>query len=211
MPTGAATVRPVAVARPRPATGRVIVLNGAPRSGKSSIVEALLRTADRPTMNLGVDLAIAATAPSLRPGIGLRPGGEHPELEGHVQVGYRALFDSIASHARHGIDVVADLGIHDDHARPLGIWTDAARRLWGVPTHVVGVRCSLDVVIERRARHPERYERGTAAAMRWERAVHDPGWYDAEVDTSARDPETCAAAVRATLAQTEPKALLRHR
>lgn len=175
----------------------------------------MVGTADVATVNLGVDVAMAGLPTSLRPGIGLRPGGERPELEPFVQAAYRALFDSIAAHARHGLDVVADLGIHDDHSTPLGIWRDGALRLTGVPTYVVGVHCTLDVVLRRRAEHPERYEVPDdgdvpIAAMRWEQAVHDPGWYDAEVDTSTLGPDACATTIRAAIATTEPQALLRH-
>ncbi len=31
---------------------------------------------------------------------------------------------------------------------------------------------------------------------RWERAVHDPGLYDLEVDTSTQTPAACAQAIR---------------
>jgi chloramphenicol 3-O-phosphotransferase len=38
--------------------GQVVILNGAPRSGKSSIVAAIQRTFDGPWMNLGVDVFV---------------------------------------------------------------------------------------------------------------------------------------------------------
>jgi chloramphenicol 3-O phosphotransferase len=169
-----------------------------------------------PTVNLGVDSTMAATPPGLLPGIGLRPGGERPDLEPFVRASYCALFDSIAAHARHGIDVVSDLGIHDGYSRPLAIWAEAATRLDGLAAYVIGVRCPLDAILERRAVHPDRYETAAGnqvppAVLRWDEAVHDPGWYDFEVDTSKLSPDRCAAAVLDELAARPPRALDRHR
>ena len=36
--------------------------------------------------------------------------------------------------------------------------------------------------------------------QRWQDAVHDPGIYDLEVDTSVMTPQQCASAIAATLA-----------
>jgi len=64
-------------------TGRIVLLNGAPRAGKSSIARALQARGD--WLALGVDAMMAMTPERLLPGIGLRPGGEKPELEDFVQ------------------------------------------------------------------------------------------------------------------------------
>ena len=55
--------------------GRIVVLNGPPRSGKSSIADAIQGRVDGVWMNLGVDLYMRATPPQFQPGIGLRPEG----------------------------------------------------------------------------------------------------------------------------------------
>ncbi len=201
---------------PRPGSGRIILLNGAPRSGKSSIARAIQVVSDVPTVSLGVDLAMAATPPGLLPGIGLRPGGERPDLEPFVEASYRALFDSMAAHARHGIDVVADLGLHDDYVRPLGLWPMAARRLSGLTVYLVGIRCPVEIVLDRRTDHPDRYEIATgdevpAPVLRWEEAVHDPGWYDLEVDTGLHRADACALAILEQVSRAAPQALDRHR
>src|SRR2546430_14564032 len=62
----------------RPATaGQIVILNGAPRSGKSSIVNAIQDSFDGPWMNLGVDVFVRHVTPRrYRPGMGLRPGEE---------------------------------------------------------------------------------------------------------------------------------------
>ena len=38
----------------------------------------------------------------------------------------------------------------------------------------------------------------------WQRAVHEPGIYDLEVDTSLLSPEQCAESIRRRLAEPPP-------
>lgn len=189
-------------------TGRIVILNGAPRAGKSSIAAAILSAFDGPWLNLGVDAMAVATPEHLRPGIGLRPGGERPDLEDFVVRTYGALYDAIAECARAGTNIVADVGHHDDYSRPLGILKDCARRLEGLPVLFVGVRCPLDEIMRRRNAGSEgNYLKGTeddpipAPVRRWQDAVHTPGVYDLEVDSSAMTPSECAEAIRACLAR----------
>jgi len=61
--------------------GQIIILNGTPRSGKSSIAAAIQSTFEGAWMNLGVDRFKPMTPERYQPGIGLRPGGERPDLE----------------------------------------------------------------------------------------------------------------------------------
>ena len=42
--------------------------------------------------------------------------------------------------------------------------------------------------------------------QRWQDAVHDPGVYDLEVDTSQCTPEQCAAAIRIRMDEGAPTA-----
>jgi chloramphenicol 3-O phosphotransferase len=199
--------------------GRIVVLNGAPRSGKSSIVRALQEHVPGVWLNLGVDGLRAATPSRYQPGIGLRPGGERPDLEPLVVRLFAALYDSVAAHSRHGIDVVVDVGHHDSYSQPRHVLADAARRLAGLPAYLVGVRCPLDVVVARRdmsaSDGPVTYARrnpdGTVPdpVVRWQEAVHDPGIYDVEVDTSVATPEQCANAIAARLAAGPPEAFPR--
>ncbi len=192
------------------ATGAIIVLNGAPRSGKSSIVAAIQQSFDGIWMNLGVDLHIQATPPHLRPGIGLRPGEPAHAAAAHVPLLYAALYESIAAHSRLGLNVVADVGHHGDPS----VLADCARRLNGLPAWLIGVRCPIDVIMERRhVPQPGReqsYLRGTpddpipAPVAAWQRDVHSPGIYDLEVDTSLLLPEVCAAAIRARIDSADP-------
>jgi chloramphenicol 3-O phosphotransferase len=187
------------------APGQIVILNGAPRSGKSSIVAVIQDTFDGVWMNLGVDVfAREVTPKKARPGMGLRPGELGHAVAPLVPALYAALYESIAAHARSGLDVAVDVGHHDR-----AILVDCARRLATLPVLFVGVRCPIDVIMERRnAGQPGRigqYSVGTPEnpvpepVRRWQTAVHDPGIYDLEVDTSQLDPGECAAAIRRRL------------
>ena len=187
--------------------GQIVILNGAPRSGKSSIAATIQETFDGVWMNLGVDAFAQITPPSLRPGIGLRPGGERPDLEAFVPGLYAALYASIAAQSRLGLNVVTDLGHHDAYSRPLGILVECARRLAGLPVLFVGVRCPVDVILKRRAasQADRAYVTGSTddpvplPVRLWQDEVHRPGIYDLEVDTSWLSPAECAEAIRERL------------
>lgn len=182
--------------------GQIIILNGAPRSGKSSIVAVIQETFDGPWMNLGVDtFKECATPERYSPGIGLRPGGERQDIEPVVPVLYAAMYESIAAHSRLGLNVVVDVGHHDAYAIPRKNLADSARRLKGFPVLFVGVRCPIEVVMERR--QITGWDKGRSAdspvpdpVQRWQDEVHRPGIYDLEVDTSLLSPEECAHAIR---------------
>lgn len=186
--------------------GQIVILNGAPRSGKSSIAKAIQEHFDGPWMNLGVDAYNGMTPERYLPGIGLRPGGERPDLEEMVPFFYAALYESIAIHAGLGLNIVADLGHHDSYSQPLGILADCARRLEGLPVLFVGVRCPIEVIMKRREIvEPGRetlYVRGgeTDAIPQpvrlWQKEVHIPGIYDMELDTGVLTPAECAEAIR---------------
>ena len=189
-------------------TGRIVILNGAPRAGKSSIVAAMQADLSGNWINLGVDMQNRALPPHLLPGIGLRPGGEKPELEETVRALYLALYQSIAAHARAGLDVVVDVGHHDHYSRPLGILPACAGILDGLDVHFVGVRCPVEIIMARRnADTGSLYVKGEgvpAPVQRWQDAVHVPGIYDLEIDTSAMAPEDAARAIGAALAAPRP-------
>ncbi len=186
--------------------GQIVILNGAPRSGKSSIATAIQETFDGAWLNLGVDVARAMTPPRCQPGIGLRPGEETHPAAPFVPVLYAALYESIAAHSRVGLNVVVDVGHHDPE-----ILADCARRLSGLPVLLVGVRCPIDVIMERRDASPAgRYATSSAdvpvpePVARWQQAVHVPGVYDIEVDTSRLSPERCADEIRRYFADGRP-------
>jgi len=188
--------------------GQIIILNGAPRSGKSSIVAEIQTTFPGLWMNLGVDRFMQATPAPFLPGMGLRPGGERPDLEPFVSVLYSALYESVAAHSRLGLNVIVDVGHHDAYATPLGTLFDGVRRLRGLPVLFVGIHCPIEVIMERRRNTG--YNSDTPAdapvpkpVLLWQSEVHKPGIYDAEVDTSRLDPRQCAELIQNALARTQ--------
>jgi chloramphenicol 3-O phosphotransferase len=199
---------------PQPDTpGQIVILNGTPRSGKSSIAAAIQNTFEGVWMNLGVDRFKQMTPDRYQPGIGLRPGGERPDLEPLVVVLYRAMYDAIAAHSRLGPNVVVDVGHHDAYSVPRGILPDCARRLSGLPVLFVGVRCPIEVVMERRRATWGVDDADDGSVPKpvslWQQAVHVPGIYDLEVDTSLLSPDACADAIRRHLADGPPPSAFR--
>ena len=190
-------------------TGTIVLLNGAPRSGKSSIARAMQARLDGVWVNFGVDAAMAMQPAAIAPGIGLRPGGERPDLEPVVRQLYGALFDSIEAYARAGVNVVSDVGIHDAYSRPLGVLDDAVRRLNGLPVLFVGVKAPIETIMARRNADPQGgyYAAGDdvpAPVQLWQEAPHAHGVYDLEIDTGAVTAEQAAEAIGAMI-QSWPK------
>lgn len=179
-------------------SGQIVVLNGTPRSGKSSIVQAIQDGFDGVWMNLGIDKLKKATPERFQPGIGLRPGGERPDLEPLVKTLYLALYGSIAAHSRLGVNVVVDATHHDSYSQPMGILPACAAVVSDQPVLFVGVRCPLDVIMQRRmATWGSGYNADGSIPppiKRWQDAVHHLD-YDLEVDTSLATPDECATLI----------------
>ena len=186
-------------------SGRIVILNGAPRSGKTTIARAMQESLPGQWINLGVDAQNRSLPPALMPGIGLRPGGERPDLEPHVVRLYQTLYGAIAAHARQGFDVVVDVGHHDAYSTPLRILPNCARLLAGLDVLFVGVHCPIETIMARRNADPQGgfYAAGPGVpepVRRWQEAVHVPGDYDLTVDTGCMSTAECVAAIAAALA-----------
>ena len=194
------------------APGRIVLLNGVPRAGKSSIAAAIQASFAGVWMNLGLDNFKAMTPERYQPGIGLRPGGEAPELEPLVVTLYLAMYESIAAHSRRGVNVVADVDHHDGYSVPRGILPACARLLGGLPAFFIGVRCPIDVVMARRqATWGRSYaEDGSIPrpVLLFQALVHIPGVYDLEVDSSEMSPQACAEAIRVRIDEGPPPTAL---
>jgi chloramphenicol 3-O phosphotransferase len=197
---------------PQPAsTGRVVILNGVSRAGKSTLARAIQESVPGVWMHLGGDAHKACTPPNRQPGIGLRPGRNQvqPEVEECVPVLHAALYESVAVHARFGLDVVVDDNFHDSYTRRYGILEDCARRLAGLDTLFVGVRCPIEVIWERRARTwgqvlGEVAQDVVDAVELAQHATHEHRGYDLEVDTSLTSAENCAAVIARRLSEGPP-------
>ena len=194
------------------APGRIVLLNGAPRAGKSSIAAAIQASFPGVWMNLGLDNFKAMTPQRYQPGIGLRPGGEAPDLEPLVVTLYLAMYESIAAHSRRGVNVVADVDHHDGFSVPRGILPACARVLEGLPAFFIGVRCPIEVVMARRqATWGRSYaEDGSIPrpVLLFQKLVHIPGVYDLEVDTSVMSPDASAEAIGARMDEGPPPTAL---
>ncbi len=152
-----------------------------------------------PWLGLGVDASNDWLPDRLRPGVGLRPGGERPDLEDDVVRLYRGLFDSVAVHARLGFDVAMDVGMHDVYSEPRRIARQCAVSLMGLPTLFVGVHCAAVEIWRRRAetwgQHRESADVAVRDAVaRWPGAVHVYD-YDLEIDTTRSTPEAGAGVI----------------
>lgn len=192
--------------------GWIVILNGPPRSGKSSIAHAVQARIPGLWMNVGVDAYIPMTPPQYRPGIGLRPEAGRADLEPWVALMYQALFESVATHSRLGLNVVVDAGIHDAYQTPLHILEMCARTFVGLPALVVGVRCPIDVIMQRRMdtwRDAYAQDGSVPARVRlWQEAVHIPGIYDLEVDTGSASAAACADSISHRLLNEKPPSAL---
>lgn len=190
--------------------GQIVILNGPPRSGKSSIAVAIQARFDGLWMNLGVDHFKQMTPARFQPGIGLRPGGERPDLEPVAVRLYRAMYEAIAAHSRLGINVVVDAVHHDCYSVPRRILPACAQQLRGLPVLFVGVRCPVEIAMQRRRATwgDHGYNQGGAVldpVALWHEAVHTPGIYDVEVDTSMLRPDECADLIAICLADGPPQ------
>lgn len=176
--------------------GRIVILNGAPRSGKSTLARAIQAHVAGNWIVFGVDAFNATLPPALLPGIGLRPGGERPDLEADVRRLYGAYFAFLATLGREGFDVVADLGLHADYAEPFDPFALMRQRLAGLKVLVVGVRCDLDVILLRRsrdtdARHVPPGDEAPPPVQRWQ-AIHEGRRYDLVLDMGLLSPQAGA-------------------
>ena len=193
--------------------GHVLILNGAPRSGKSSLARAIQENVPGTWLNTGVDSFMATLPPALMPGIGLRPGGERPDLEPAVAQLYDLLFATIRLEAEAGLDVVADLGLHEDYSTPLGILQRAAAILGPLDALLIGVDCDIAEIMRRRNADPQGgfYASGDTApppVLRWQEAVHRGKTYDLRLDMGRLGPEAGARQVAGLLADPPSRPVL---
>jgi chloramphenicol 3-O phosphotransferase len=200
-------------AEPAADAGQIVILNGTPRAGKTSIAHAIQDLMPGLWLNLGLEMFKSATPEAYQPGIGLRPGGERPDLEPWVETLYLAMYDSIAAHSRRGVNVVADTTHHDNYSAPRHILYKCARLVQELPVLVVGVRCPLHVVMQRRiASWGQRYNDDGSVPepiLRWQRDAHMPGIYDVELDTSVDTPEAAARVIQGCLTRRRPAQAIR--
>ena len=178
--------------------GRIVILTGAPRSGKSSLARAFQAEAPGRWIHWGVDAFNATLPPALMPGIGLRPGGERPDFEPVVEQLYRTFFAHMARLAHAGFDVVSDLGLHRHYATGLDPMAVMAAETGGLQPVLVGVDCAIETIMARRNADPRGgfYVAGEGVpepVRRWQDAVHHRMDYALRLDMGVLAPEEGAA------------------
>jgi chloramphenicol 3-O phosphotransferase len=187
---GAAGEPTAARPEPRPRPGRIILLNGASSSGKSSIAEQLLP--------LLPDLNIRMAADSFYAATGWRDGtGAYRDLGAG---GVDAALRRIRSGFHHAVAAVASAGnnVVVDHLLSEPWRLRECLELFAAADVVfVGVHCSPRE-LERRER--ERGDREPGTAVKQAGIVHAHGVYDLEVDTSSTAPPACAEQIAAYVA-----------
>jgi len=169
---------------------RVIVLNGASSSGKTSIGRCLQGILSTPWLLLGVDDLIRAI-----PDDGIEDGSLlHISRTGQVDVGpgWRSLETSwylgIAAIVASDTGVIVDEVLLDG-----GRGQERVRSaLGGTGVLWVGVTCDRDVARAREALRPDRVA-GQFESQ--ETVVHEGVTYDLIVDTSHATSESCAATI----------------
>jgi chloramphenicol 3-O phosphotransferase len=148
--------------------GRVIFLNGASSSGKSTIARELQKVLPDPYLHVSIDAFLhLLPAPFLDDGGGL--ARELPRL----LAGFHA---SSAAIARAGNCVIVDTVLQE----PAWI-APCVRAFEGLEVIFVAVRCSLETLESRESARGDR--RVGMARYQYDR-VHAHGVYDLEVDTS---------------------------
>jgi chloramphenicol 3-O phosphotransferase len=161
--------------------GRVLFLNGASSSGKSSIANQLLMMLDPPHFHMPVDAINGMRARQKTLELGPQ---ELTEVLARTRAGYHR---AVAGMAWAGNDVIAD-HVLSEQWRLL----DCLEVMAGLDVVFVGVRCSAEE-LERRER--ARGDREPGQAARQQLQVHAHGRYDVEVDTTVASPRECAGLI----------------
>ena len=188
--------------------GRVIVLNGTSSAGKSTLIRALQPRLDGAWLGVGIDTVVFSLPRAyLNPPlwgevfryVPAEPGSAAPFRIETGELGLR-LIDGL--HRMVGALADAGLSVIVDHVLLEPGWLpDLAATLAGHDVLFVGVRCPLEVVIERER---DRKDRTIGQAAAQFDAVHRAGGYDLEVDTSLLSADEAAVVVADAVARGFP-------
>jgi chloramphenicol 3-O phosphotransferase len=182
--------------------GKIIFLNGTSSSGKTSILHALQDAMSEPYLDAGIDKFIwmlperYLERPLWDDVLGLATtAGE----TGHRLM--HGMHETIATLSKAGLNVVAD------HVLVEQDWLEECITLFAdLPAYLIGIRCPLEVLVERERSRKNR-TLGQAAAQF--PLVHRHGTYDLEVDTSVMTVDQCAQAIKTRVESAEPPMALR--
>jgi chloramphenicol 3-O phosphotransferase len=177
--------------------GTIIYLNGTSSSGKTSITHALSQQLSQPYLHCPIDLFEQMI---LHQQI---HRGVVPDLQA-VQAGFTACIAALASQGNNVIvdDVICEPLSYPSTQSPLTTQELLHQRVRTLHTFnllFVKVACPLPIVEQREQTRGNRTH--GLASFQFPR-VHQDSLYDVEVDTNQHTPDTCAAQILATLAQT---------
>ncbi len=177
--------------------GKVIVLNGASSSGKTSILNQLQGLLVEPYLNVGIDKFIWMLPKRYldRPlwddvlGLATESGAMGSRL-------FSSMHKVIQLLSLEGMNVVADYVMVEPE------WVGECARLFSpLPAYFVGVQCPLEVLIQREF---ARKDRTLGQAEAQFPLVHKDIIYDLVVDTSLLSIEECALKIKEYIDLREP-------
>jgi len=187
-------------------SGRLILINGTSSSGKTTLIRRLQSILPDLWLEMGIDRFAYAlpgrvlgepTWPQLFRYV--RPDGrsDGPFTIETTELGHRfiaGMHATAAALAETGLNVIVD------HVLLEEAWLDDCFQRWaGYDVLVVGVRCPLEVILQREL---ERQDRTLGQAEAQLAVVHR--WadrYDVEVDTSVLTPDDAAARIASVLGE----------
>lgn len=190
------------------APGTIIVLNGCPSVGKTSIAKAIQRTFEAPYLHVGIDLFWLQIFPwewtgAATDGVQEVPveGAWPPKIMQTAQpfgnFVISGLHHTVAALARMGHNVVVDHVLTDARyvADIVTVWQS-------FPVWLVGVSCPLETIHQRVAARTDRSWPSYLPMVNWmfeEAHKHTRGIYDLEVDASQLTPDECALQIKQVL------------
>lgn len=181
--------------------GKIILLNGASSSGKSSIIKVLQTILSEAYLEAGIDkfLFMLPNDYLMQPhlwhqviGYEKRDNGDLlPKVGDYGHQLIRGMHRAIAALAKMGNNIVADHVLLDQ------LWLDDCLDVFsGFEILFVGVLCPLEVL---EAREKDRGDRTLGHARGQAGIVHKNCIYDFTVDTSQLSAEECAEQIKARL------------
>ncbi len=205
------------------APGTIVILNGIPAVGKTSIQKALQEIMEEPYLSLGVDNLLVGTLPEKcvtgdflkkenpKDGVKGMHGYYAQDEQGKIfklKFGpacrrlIRGMHRSFAAMANEQNNVIVDYILYDQKWLP-----DLVDALYGYRVYFVGVKAPLDIVQKREKK------RGTSPeghARAYYNKVHNHGEYDLIVDTLELSPEEAAQKIKTFISENpHPKSFQR--
>lgn len=188
--------------------GKIILLNGASSSGKSSIAKILQDLFDEPYLHLGIDTVFNMIPSKCKqrepPRLSAFVWMTDDDRRSGVRIDVGPLGHKIMSGFHHACAAMRTSGMNliIDHVLLEPAWTAECQVLFSpFRFYCVGVFCSLEI-LERRER--ERGDRQIGLARFTALNVHTGNDYDMTIDTSFLSPRQCAEQICRHISKIHP-------